>query len=462
MKRSPRPNLAWHEATRLEAFVAATRRAARGKAELPEVARFLMDTESACLELQQVLRLPVDHPDAWWPAPTRSFRIHDPKPRTITVAPFPDRVVHHVLCAVLEPRFERYAIHHTYACRRGKGQQKALRQCQRFARSEPWVLKADITSYFASIPHDRLLDLVRRRVQDRDVCDRVERALAGSRPGIWATRGRGLPIGALTSQHLANLYLGLLDHWLTDDLGFGRTMRYMDDFLVFGNRSELRSLLPRLRQFLTDRLGLRLNEHHSRIQPVRDGIPFLGLRVFPSLIRVSADRWRRFRARERELEREFARGDIGEEAFAEALTSLYSHLEAFDTYELRREYRRRYEASRGRGRASLQPGEPRRLLEEQPAERARGEPQQGRALQAQRQPGVSRSELDTTGSRGARGAGPVGSASRSAPLCPGIDQTSIPCSGKALRSGTEPPRPGGGASRVAAGLFSPGNHVDSR
>jgi hypothetical protein len=116
----------------------------------------------------------------------------------------------------------------------------------------------------------------------------------------------------------------------------------------------------------------------------------------------------------------------------------------------------------GRGPASLQPGEPRRFLEEQPSERARREPQQGRALQPQRQPGLSRCELDTAGSSQAWRLGPVGAASWSGPLCPGIDQTSVLRSGSTLRPGTEPSRPGGGASRVAAGLFSGNGDVNPR
>lgn len=146
----------------------------------------------------------------------------------------------------------------------------------------------------------------------------------------------------------------------------------------------------------------------------------------------------------------------------QALTSLYSHLMAFDTYELRREYRQRQQVSRGRGRAILQPGEPRWLLEERSSERACREPQQGRSLQAQRLPGVSRGELDTARASGLVASGPEDGASRSATLCPGIDQTSVPRSGPALQPGTEPPQPGGGALRVAAGHFSPRDHAASR
>lgn len=453
----------WHHATSLSSLLAATHRAHRGKAGRPEVARFLMDAERACLGLQHALRLPIDHPEAWWPRPSSTFCIADPKPRTISVAPFPDRVVHHTLCAVLEPKLERYSIHHSYACWRGKGQHRALRQCQRLARRSAWAFKGDVASFFASVPHERLLRSLEPLLADAEVHKRVARTLAGPRPGIAAAEGRGLPIGALTSQHLANFYLGKLDHWLTDGLGFGRYLRYMDDFVVFGSRDELRALVPRIRSFLGRRLSLELNEAHSRLQPVRDGIPFLGFRVFPGQIRVSPERWRRFRRSQQALEAAYEREELDEEELARALSSLYAHLQAFDTHQVRRGYLRRLATAGGKGRTSCEPGAPGRLLEERPAQRTGRQPQQERPVQAQRQRRLSCCELNASAAGALHDlvAGPVGAGSRTGPLCPGIDQTPVPRSGPAgilipaLQPGTEPHQPGGGALRVAAGPLFP-------
>lgn len=448
----------WHDATRLTRLLEAAHRAARGKKTQPAVARFLMDAERECLALQRALRRPLDHPKAWWPSPAKQFLIRDPKPRRISVAPFKDRVVHHTICDVVEPVLERYSIHHSYACWRGKGQHRALRQCQRFARRATWAFKGDISGFFASIPRGRLLSLLKRRGIDPVTYGWLARVIGGPRPGLTVDQGRGLPIGALTSQHLANFYMGRLDHWLTDDLGFGKYLRYMDDFVVFGSRDQLVALRERLRRFLPEELGLRLNEAQSRLQPVRDGISFLGFRVFPSLIRVSAERWRRFRRRQSGLEAAYARGELDDETLGQALSSQYSHLQHFDTYELRRRHLQRMAVRRGRGRQRVQPGHPWRLVEEQPAERAGCQPQQERALQPQRQPGVSRRELNARAAGSFEGltAGPVGATSRSGPLCPGIDQTLVPCPeaaevSSAIRRGTEPNAPGGGTSGVAAG-----------
>lgn len=96
------------QATELPALLGATQRAALGKRRRPEVARFLMDAERECLRLQRALRAPPDSPAAWRPSPACSFGIRDPKPRLITALPFVDRVVHHALCAVIEPRLVRH------------------------------------------------------------------------------------------------------------------------------------------------------------------------------------------------------------------------------------------------------------------------------------------------------------------------------------------------------------------
>lgn len=145
------------QATSLPALLAATHRAALGKRRRPDVARFLMDAERECLLLQDALQRPPDDPRTWRPGAPWTFSIRDPKPRLITVVPFVDRVVHHALCAALTPFWERYAIGDSYACRPGKGQHAALARAMAFARGASHALKADVSAFFASVPHAPLL-----------------------------------------------------------------------------------------------------------------------------------------------------------------------------------------------------------------------------------------------------------------------------------------------------------------
>ena len=373
----------WEQATSLPAILAAIGRAARG-CRSPDVARFRMDAEREALALQRALRRSPGVPGAWQPRPGKRFEIRDPKPRTITVVPFSDRVVHHVVCAAAEADFERFAVFHSYACRPGKGQHAAVRAAQRFARGAPWVLKLDVAAFFASIPRDRLLALVDRRV-------RVPEAAAWLGEIVRAGEGdRGLPIGALTSQHLANLYLGLLDHHCKDERGVRRYLRYMDDALAFGARDELVRLRADLPLFLASEQGLRLNERRTELRPTRDGVGFLGCRVYPGVVRVDRRRLWRFRRRFAALERALAAGRIDEEEAARRVSSSFAHLRAMDTVRLRRRILARKGGQKeGGAPIGLQPGQPRRLLEERPPQRAGRLPRQEAPLQRQRRPGLS-------------------------------------------------------------------------
>lgn len=318
----------------LGTLLQAVQRAARGKRHLPEVARFVMDAERHGLALSRALREPMGSESAWRPGPARTFQLYDPKLRQITVVSFADRVVHHALCEVLLPDFERFAVFHSYACRTGKGQHAALLCCQKYARSQKdgWVFKGDIRAYFASIPHDRLLEVIHRRVSESDL-----RALLAQIVHAYPSgEGRGLPIGALTSQHLANLYLGVLDHYVKDDLGARRYLRYMDDFAVFGTKEEVLMFRRQIALFLHNRLGLALNERTSRVLPVRDGVPMLGMRVYPAVVRISRARWQRFQKRHRTVEQQLSDGVLTEEQAAASLTSQYAHLQKWNTYRIRR------------------------------------------------------------------------------------------------------------------------------
>ena len=170
------------------------------------------------------------------PAPYRFFRIRQPKRRLISVASFRDRVVHHTLVGALEPRFEPRFIRHSYACRGGKGTYRALRQAQRWCRRFPYYLKTDVDDYFATIDHMVLSRLLARVTSDRRVRWLCRRVMDNARlPTVPPGERRGLPIGNLTSQFWANVYLDPLDHFVRDDLHQGAYMRYIN-----GRRAGLR------------------------------------------------------------------------------------------------------------------------------------------------------------------------------------------------------------------------------
>jgi RNA-directed DNA polymerase len=301
------------EASDFFALRRAARRAARGHSRSPEVAAFLVELEVECLRLHRELR-----EGSWQPGGFRHFRIRDPKPRTISVAPFRDRVVHHAVCAALEPVFEAHATDDSYACRIGKGNRAMVWRVQALSRRYPWFAKLDVRHYFETVPVARLTRLLRCDVRDRPLLVVLERILdAGSQDGL------GLPIGNLTSQHFANHYLGSVDRFVRDDLGLP-WCRYMDDMFVFASgRADAHVAAQSVAAHLAA-LGLREKREARRVAPVAVGVPVLGFRVWPQRVRLDGARKRRALASLRAVERG-AVGPRAGQARAQAVVAWCAH-----------------------------------------------------------------------------------------------------------------------------------------
>ena len=237
------------------------------------------------------------------PQPYTHFTIHEPKRRRISAAAFRDRVVHHALCQVIEPRFERVFVADSYANRIGRGTHRAVQRLRHFAARYRWVLRADIRQHFASIDHAVLLDALRPHVPEDDVLQLVALILAGGEgaPGLEsppplfpgddllaACRPRGLPIGNLTSQFWSNCYLHGLDLFVKRELGCSAYLRYVDDFALFSDdKRELWRWKVALKERLA-RLRLTVHERSTQVAPTAAGIPWLGFVVFPDHTRVKA------------------------------------------------------------------------------------------------------------------------------------------------------------------------------
>ena len=220
----------------------AAKEALRGKRSRLPGATFFMEMEKELPALHEEL-----HDGTYRHGGYHYFWIHDPKDRLVAAAPFRDRVVHHAIVRVIEPIFERRFIEDSFACRKGKGTHAAMRRALHFARGHKYALKCDVTKYFPSIDHVVLMELVGRVLGDRRVVNLLACVLGshadaeiqewpeGAGLFDYETRRTGLPIGNLTSQFLANVYLNPLDHLVKHDLRVRGYVRYMDDFLLFGD-----------------------------------------------------------------------------------------------------------------------------------------------------------------------------------------------------------------------------------
>ena len=329
-----------------ENIFTAYRKAAKGKRGLPNVARFEFDLEANLLRLQAELQAHTYRPGAYY-----SFHIRDPKRRLISAAPFRDRVVHHALCNVIEPVFEQTFIGDSYANRKGKGTHAALDRAQSFARRYVYVLQCDIRQFFPSIDLTILRNLLARKLADAETMGLIDLILAGGAgvlrneyemvyfPGddlFAAIRPRGLPIGNLTSQFWANVYMNELDQAVKRRLHCRAYLRYVDDFLLFADsKRQLWDWKDAIRDHLTG-MRLTLHEGSSTVTPVTQGIPFLGFRIYPTHRRLKRRNGVAFARRYRKLRRAAARGELTIEEVDCRVRGWIAHAAHGDTYGLRR------------------------------------------------------------------------------------------------------------------------------
>lgn len=305
----------------------AFRKAFKGSALNEDSLTFFFHLEKELIRLKSDLEM-----DRYTPGHYRHFKVYDPKERTISVAPFRDRVVHHAIVNVLDPIYEKTFIHDSYATREGKGTHKAIDRAQQFLRRRRWFLKADIDKYFESVDHDILLNLLGRKIKDGRMLGLLATVIKNGGQG-----GRGLPIGNLTSQFLANVYLDPLDHFVRERPDGLPYLRYMDDFVLFSDdRGHLRRLREEVRRFLDQRLNLRLKESILMINQRLHGLTFVGARIFPNLVRIRRESLRRSLKRLRLRQEQIKRGEISGKSFRDSTISVIGHISSFDSYLLRK------------------------------------------------------------------------------------------------------------------------------
>lgn len=307
--------------------------ASRGKRSRSDVVLYARDLDENLLRLQRQLRERNVAVGDY-----RYFTVYEPKERLICAASFRERVLHHAIMNVLEPVLDRFQIHDSYACRRGKGTVAALDRAAAFARRYAVFAKLDVRKYFDSVPHDRLMELLRRRLKDRSLLDLVERILASyeRRPG------RGIPIGNLTSQHLANFYLAHGDHLVKDRLRLPGYVRYMDDMILFHHsREQLRRVRQEVERYVERDLLMQLKPPVTGRTAA--GVPFLGFLLTPAGILLT--RRKRLAAVHRvtAAAHELAFGKWTEGEYAGRLLPVFAHLSLARSLPFRQNLMKRWD-----------------------------------------------------------------------------------------------------------------------
>lgn len=270
----------------LENLRMAFQNASRGKRDQPVVREFAQELDSRLCKLRATIG---DGSIAL--GRFHQFVIRDPKERVITAPCFEERVLHHAVMKICEPVFDRWLIDDTFACRKGKGREAAVLRAASLSKRFGWFLKLDIRKYFDSISHKTLQNLLRRRFKDSQLLEMLDRIIHAFRGAMSV----GLPIGSLTSQHLANFYLGWFDRFVKETLRVRGYVRYMDDMVLWHNDpSELKRIKIQCEKFLDDTLSLEVKP--MILQRTSVGMDFLGCRIWPThvgLSRRSKRRWQR-------------------------------------------------------------------------------------------------------------------------------------------------------------------------
>lgn len=257
----------------------------KGKTKRFDVQDFERKLEDNLFELHQRLKNKTyRHGDY------HSFYVNDPKQRHIHKASVTDRIVHHLLYSFLYKLFDKSFIYDSYSCRLDKGTHRAVSRLVKFTQivsknhtSPCWALKLDIKKFFASVDHEVLLNLLKKKIKDEDIIWLLKQTINS----FYSDKGedKGMPLGNLTSQVFANIYLNELDQFVKHKLKAKYYMRYADDFLFLSkNKKLLREYVDVLRQFLNNELKLELHPDKISIRRLDNGVDFLGYIILPHYI----------------------------------------------------------------------------------------------------------------------------------------------------------------------------------
>ncbi|GHV32346.1 hypothetical protein FACS18949_02950 [Clostridia bacterium] len=323
----------------------AYRDATAGKRYRTEILKFTDNLEENLYDIRRELIA-----ETYATGKYREFYVREPKKRLVMALPFRDRVVQWAIYRVVNPLFSKGYITDSYACIDGRGVHHAVKRLHYWAQQTHgagYYLKLDISKYFYRIDHDVLLHIIRRKFDDPPLMRLFERIIRsrdipfglpdGASPGDGAARifNRGMPIGNLTSQMFANLYLNELDQFIKRDLRARHYCRYMDDMAILADsKAELHAFHDRINAFVSERLKLSLNDK-TTIRPLKQGLEFCGFRVWATHTKIRKSSALKMKHRLKKLMAQYAAGEIDYDGAARILAAYKGVLAHSNSYALR-------------------------------------------------------------------------------------------------------------------------------
>jgi len=252
----------------------------KGKIKRKDVLEFEFNLEDNLFQLYQELRIKTYRHSNY-----SSFYVQDPKLRHIHKAEVRDRIVHHLISKYLNRIYDKTFIFDSYSCRLNKGTHKAVNRLKQFSLKQSknnklnfYYLKCDIKRFFDSIDHNILTEILKRKIKDRDILGIIAEIISS----FQTEKDKGIPLGNLTSQYFANMYLNEFDQFVKHRLKAKYYLRYTDDFLILSrNKEYLENLIAPIQNFLKNRLNLLLHPDKIMIRKYNQGIDFLGYVTLP-------------------------------------------------------------------------------------------------------------------------------------------------------------------------------------
>lgn len=261
----------------------------------------------------------------------RHFTIYEPKPRLISALDFKDRLVQHALCNIITPIFERTFLPYNFACRDGMGTHKGVKHLQAMLRKHKHThfLKTDYSKYFPSVDHERLYVEIERKISCRDTLSLIRE--------IIPPEGKGIPIGSLTSQLMANVYGNIIDQYIHHELKHRHWARYMDDIIILGDDpSKLRRSFESIKIYSKEQMQMEISKWCVR--PIGAGIDYLGYRIWPTHKLIRKDSVTRAK---RKIKRYTYRNDM--DSLKKFIAAWRGHIQWADCHNLKCYLRGQYE-----------------------------------------------------------------------------------------------------------------------
>lgn len=334
-----------------ENLYAAYLEARKNKRYKDEVLKFSSRLEENLIEIQNELMHKTYKVGKYY-----QFFVFDPKKRLIMALPFKDRVVQWAIYRQLNPIFDKQFINDSYGCRIGKGTIKAVDRLQYWLRQinrrneKYYCLKLDISKYFYRVDHSVLMHILNNKIKDMDVIwllniivnsEDVRFGLPlGINPDECTAEDMlsdvGMPIGNLTSQMFANVYLNELDKYAKHELKLHYYIRYMDDILILHpDKKQLHEIKEQIELYINTKLNLHLNQKTS-IRPISMGIEFVGFRVWSTHKKLRKSSVKRIKRRVKYLQKAYSEGTVGYKEINATMQSYFGIMQHFNSYGLRK------------------------------------------------------------------------------------------------------------------------------